>query len=410
MRAGEAPPIVVMMGKRRVYLFDSLAAVAFAAMFLMIHLRDQLFGLEGGPDLDTFGLVLLTCGGLVFAIRSRWPGTYIASATALSMAYMLLRYDPGPMYLVPFLALFVLYTTVRERYWLPLTLLVGSGFVIGLVFPEPGIREFAYTVSSVAVVAGPLALGVHLYRRRVAAITERAEAAERTREQEAQRRVAEERLRIARDLHDVVAHKLATISLQAGVASHLAGSGGSGDAYDALRTIRGVSNEALTELRAVLGLLRDEESGDCGGGSGCAPLAPARDLSDLPELVAAMRAAGLRVDDDLDTGDVPVPEVVAMAAYRVVQEALTNVARHAGAGAAVRLRVARLAEALEVEVVNEAPHGVGPPSASGGRGIMGMRERVHALGGVFSAGGEADGGFRVWAVLPAAPVRPAPAP
>jgi signal transduction histidine kinase len=203
--------------------------------------------------------------------------------------------------------------------------------------------------------------------------------------------MAEERLSIAREMHDVVGHSLAVISLQAGVAEHLLGSRPD-EVRKAVAAIRKVSRDALTELRGELALLRGEGTP--------AERRPAPDLQALRDLVASMRDAGLDVRLDLNLNQRTIPEVVAAAAYRIAQESLTNVVRHAGAGAHAEVRIRHAGEGLEVEVTDD---GRGAQSVPSGTGIEGMRERVTALGGGFTAGNQPRGGFRVWASIPIPP-------
>ncbi len=204
--------------------------------------------------------------------------------------------------------------------------------------------------------------------------------------------MAEERLQIAREMHDVVGHSLAVISLQAGVAEHLLESRPE-QVRAAIIAIRQVSKQALTELRDELAMLR-------GSGDGSVERAPTPGLDALPALIARMREAGMPVQLDVDGNASGVPDFVGSAAYRIVQESLTNVVRHAAnAETSVSARVG--ADRVEVEVVDRGP-GL-RNGASLGDGIAGMRDRAAALGGTFSAGNRSDGGFRVWAALPLHP-------
>jgi signal transduction histidine kinase len=212
---------------------------------------------------------------------------------------------------------------------------------------------------------------------------ERAEAERQT----AGRVVAEERLRIAQELHDIVGHSMSVIAVQAGVGAHVL------DAHPeqarvALETISATSRGTLTEMRRLLGVLRDDD-GDRSN-------APAPGLGDVPGLVADVRAAGVPVALRVDGDGAAVPPGVELAAYRVVQEALTNVIKHAGATTRVDVTVHHLPSSLGVEVVDD---GAGP-SGGAGHGLLGMRERVELWGGELSVGPGPDGGFRVAALLP----------
>jgi signal transduction histidine kinase len=219
---------------------------------------------------------------------------------------------------------------------------------------------------------------------------QRAEEAERTSDEAALRRAMEERLRIARELHDSLTHSISVIQVQAGVAVHLARKRGE-DIPPALLAIQEAGTDAVRELRATLGVLRSEEDGD---GSG---------LSQLDSLVARARAAGLPVTVTVTGAERPLPPEADQAAYRIVQEALTNVSRHAGhASASVHLHYTP--ETLSIQVDDDGKGTVTSPGTgpSGpGLGLVGMRERVSALGGRLHAGPQDDGGFQVRAELPA---------
>jgi signal transduction histidine kinase len=224
------------------------------------------------------------------------------------------------------------------------------------------------------------------------AALEREADRDRQRRDEADRRMADERLRIAQEVHDVVAHAMVAINVQAGVAAHVLHKR-PGQAETALTEIKRVSGAALTDLRATLGLLRDEGA--------AAPVHPARELSEVRDLAAPLRAAGIDVEVDLHGPEERVPSAVGGAAYRIVQEALTNVLRHADASAAA-VRVAIGARGLEIEVRNDGARVTGGPSNGSGTGLRGMAERAEALGGRVEAGPLPDGGWHVRAVLPLA--------
>jgi signal transduction histidine kinase len=248
------------------------------------------------------------------------------------------------------------------------------------------------------VSAGVMAVTFGMWQLHIREVEQRAEEAERTRDEVARRRAVEERLRIARELHDSLTHSISVICVQAGVAAHLARKRGE-EVPPALLAIQEAGADAARELRTTLGVLRSEDNGD---GSG---------LGQLESLVARARAAGLPVMVTVTGAQRSLPPDVDQAAYRIVQEALTNVSRHAGQARA-SVHLCYTPGALSVQVDDDGPGaGAGPgvgagsgPSASpggvlrpagAGVGLIGMRERVTALGGRFHAGPRDGGGFRV---------------
>jgi signal transduction histidine kinase len=242
--------------------------------------------------------------------------------------------------------------------------------------------------------ASVMVITARIWQLHVREVEQRAEEAERTREEAAQRRAMEERLRIARELHDSLTHSISVIQVQAGVAQHLARKRGE-EVPPSLAAIQEAGADAARELRATLGVLRSAQDGD---GSG---------LGQLDGLVGRARAAGLPVTVTVTGAERPLPPEVDQAAYRIVQEALTNVSRHAGlagggdqVSASVRLQYAP--GALTVQVDDDG-NGAEARPAGPGLGLIGMRERVSALGGQLQAGPQDGGGFRVRAELPARP-------
>jgi signal transduction histidine kinase len=234
--------------------------------------------------------------------------------------------------------------------------------------------------------AGVMVVASRVWRLHLREVEERAAEAERTREEVARRRAVEERLRIARELHDSLTHSISVICVQSGVAVHLARKRGE-EVPPALLAIQEASADASRELRTTLGVLRSEDSGD---GSG---------LAHLDRLLARTRTAGLPVTVTVTGPERPLPAEVDQAAYRIVQEALTNVSRHAGqAHTSIRLQYSP--DALTVQVDDEG-QGSDGQTAGPGLGLLGMRERVSALGGRLQAGPRDSGGFRVHAELPA---------
>jgi signal transduction histidine kinase len=248
-------------------------------------------------------------------------------------------------------------------------------------------------------VAGPdviiaIAFGVGVtfarMRRHTETLREQAERAECERREAAERAAAAERARIARELHDVISHDVSLIVLQAAVERRVHRDGGA--TAQAFATIESSGREALAELRRMLGVLRKDD--------GDAPLRPQPGIADLPELVEQARAAGVPVDVVVDGAPVPVPPGLDIAAYRIVQESITNAAKHA-AGAAVTASLRYEDGALAIDVVNAVGrHSPTRPLPDGGHGLIGMKERVALFGGTLEASPVEDGGFRVRARLP----------
>ncbi len=293
---------------------------------------------------------------------------------------------------IPMIAMYELALNGDRRRSLWMSLALIPCVVISVVPFASGFSHVtSIVVRNTAFVLLAIAAGEVIRSRRVSE-----HRLVQTAEQATLRRVGEERLRIAREIHDVVAHAMTAINVQAGVAAHLL-ERDPGQAYDALRNIKHTSGAALSDLRSTLEVLRDPES--------AAPLGPPAGLGDIAELTGSMQAAGVTVTLDVDSAaDVPAP--VQSVAYRIVQEALTNVARHAQASAA-SVSVRRVAGAITVEVADDgATAAQAVTDQTLGNGVRGMRERAAALGGTLEAGpahpARSDGGrgWRVRAWLP----------
>ncbi|RMI44221.1 sensor histidine kinase [Actinomadura harenae] len=281
----------------------------------------------------------------------------------------------------------------------------GFGFLAVIRKGDPPATAVAAFLQQWALVTVVILLAeVIRSRRALAAETrERLRMAGEEKEREAARRAAEERLRIARDLHDTVAHGMATITVQAGAAlRRLADHPADDPVRAAVAAIRASSKESLAQLRATLGLLR---------GDGDGPRAPG--LGRLPSLVDAVRSAGLPVEVEVSGTAVPLDAATDEAAYRILQESLTNVLRHAGDTATARITIDHSGRDVRVEIADDGPGGTQGSDADasgGGHGLTGMRERAEAVGGTLTAAPGPDRGFRVVAVLPAAPAAPADTP
>ncbi|KOG31861.1 MULTISPECIES: sensor histidine kinase [Streptomyces] len=380
------------------------AVLAFGVLVSMI--AGSFTDPHGSPDGPTFGdhspdvwsVLIMVAGAAALVLRRRNPFAVLCFTVTISLFELVSDNRPAPIAMSAVVALFtVAARTDRPTTWrvglVTMAVLTVAAMAFGPThwYAQDNLGVFAWT--GMAAAAGD---AVRSRRAFVDAIRERAERAERTREEEAGRRVAEERLRIARDLHDVVAHHIALVNVQAGVAAHVMDKRPD-QAKEALSYVREASRSALDELRATVGLLR--QSGDPE-----APTEPAPGLAVLDGLLDSFRKAGLPVSVAVTRadGDKPLPATVDLAAYRIVQEALTNVRKHAGPDAEAEVSVVRVGRTVEITVLdNGAPRtGAAQPEASGGHGLLGMRERVGALGGTLTAAPRYGGGFRVQAILP----------
>jgi signal transduction histidine kinase len=342
-------------------------------------------------------LTLTLAAAAVLVLRRRAPTATLAVSGGLVLALFAVDHAAGAIAVIaPAVALYSLALS-RGRVHLVVAVVAAAAAVVVADIFLAGHHAHALTLQTaahVALVAVPVLAAEALRNRRsyVRLLLERLELAERTREEEAQRRAEQERLRIARDLHDVVAHTLTTINVQAGVAGHLLDRDPS-HARNALAAIEAASHEALDELRTILGVLREPD------GLAPVPLEPSPSLDSVRDLIERACANGVDVSLELD-GDQPdrIPEAVQLAAFRIVQESLTNAGRHAP-GSRTRVRLRYDVERLLVRIENG--NGPGSNGKKGGRGvgILGMRERATALGGTLSAA-PSPGGFLVDAELP----------
>ena len=338
-------------------------------------------------DAVAYALILLAAAALL--ARRRHPVAVLAVTVATTAAYLAVGYPYGPIFLTMWIAVYTLAAAPHLRppvvfavVTVGLVVIVATDIALTDRQALPGELPEIVAVWAVQFLA-PLWLGWAVRVRRE-------HAAEAVR-----RRVDEERLRLAREVHDVVAHSIAVINFQAGVAVHVLDRRPE-QALAALLAIKQASRDALAELRATLGVLR--QLGEPGGSR-----APLPGLAQLDVLVAGAAEAGRHVEVAVEGERVELPLAVDLACYRIVQEALTNVARHAGPARAT-VRVAFGAGEVVVEVTDNGPGAAaGTPADAGGHGIAGMRERAVALGGELEAGPRLEGGFGVRARLPLQP-------
>ncbi|TDC95269.1 sensor histidine kinase [Actinomadura sp. 7K507] len=371
-------------------LFAATLAVAAAVVAVMW---------PGVRALDVPGALLLAAAHVPLALIRRWPAPGLAALVVLVLPYHLAQYQHHALVPAEVIALFA-YAVLGRRVRIVVTVAVFllAVCVLGMAMRVGGASLHEQIAVIEAVVAVVIAVQVwRVHRARLATITERAERAERTREEEARRRVAEERLRIARDLHDLLAHSITVIGVQAGAAAHLIRRDQPLDREElaeALTSITETCRGARTELRGTLQVLRGTDVASSGTLPGADRIA---------DLVQAARGAGLEVDFDpagLSAAG-PLPPEFGVAAYRIVQEALTNVVKHAAARRAA-VSLTRDAGGLVVRIADD---GRGPSGGTPeGFGVLGMIERARSVGGKLDAGPGDGGGFVVTAVFPSADV------
>ncbi|NUS09888.1 MAG: sensor histidine kinase [Streptomyces sp.] len=352
--------------------------------------------------LDATAYLLVAMGGAALALRHLAPLWTFTLTLLPGIAYQAAGYPGGPAPAPIILALYSMAARgERQR-------VLGLGLVATAALTATRALSVPHGPGSPLLVAFPTAIVAALYsgqivanrRARVREAAERAALAEREREQETKRRIDAERLRIAREFHDVVAHNISLINVQATMGVHLMDQRPT-EAGAALAAIKDVSRQTLRELRRIVDVLRQSDEAE--------PTAPAPGLAGLDALVAGTRHAGLPVELHVLGRPRPLPPTVDVAAFRIIQESLTNALRYSDA-APTRVTLTYRADALVVEVVDDgrgaakAASGSAPPVS--GHGIAGMRERANAVGGTLDAGPVDGGGFAVRADLPLTTVLP----
>jgi signal transduction histidine kinase len=364
---------------------DVLLALAVA----LVEVVGTSFAASRQPDrlsLDAPGYILLVAGSAALVARRRSPlATYLV-VVGTTLAYVVVGYPQGPIWLALIIAFFNL-VLAGPQVVAVIGLGVGyAGFLwLGYLLGREPAPSTAEIIGLAAWLLVLLFAAEYVRVRR-----ERMLEAVRIREEGSRRRASEERVRIARELHDVLGHHLSLINVQAGVALHV-NEELPNQARSALDAIHLASKEALTELRSVLEILRDSEER--------APRSPSPTLARLEELVTRANAAGIQVRTSTHGEARPLPFGVDVAAYRIVQEALTNVTRHARTSAAdVRINYGE--DDVTVQIDDDGRGSSDGSEARAGTGILGMRERVAALNGELETGPRPEGGFRVRARLP----------
>jgi signal transduction histidine kinase len=368
-----------------------LRLAVFAGAVQVIGTTFAAHDQAGARSLDFWGYGLLLAGPVALLFRRRHRVPVVAVTIAAAVTYLLVGYPYGPVVFAPLVAAI---GALREGRRVPVWVLTGIGYALCVGLGRlPGVHvrylRFGEALIAFVVVGVALLLGeaARVQSRYLVELSRtRAEQA-RVRDEQQRRQSSEERLRIARELHDVLGHHLSLINVQAGVGLHLMDEQPE-QARTALLAIKQASAEALREVRSVLGVLRAEDEQ--------APRAPAPSLANLAALA---EDAGAHTVVEGEPRELPAE--LDRAAYRIAQEALTNVRRHAGATAAATVTIGYRPDGLTVRVEDDGPGGA--PEAdyeTAGNGIAGMRARAAALGGTLTAGPQPAGGFRVEASLP----------
>jgi signal transduction histidine kinase len=389
------PPLFGRLRAGQWIVIDGLAAAALIAGSALL---DQRAGIAGASPA---GLLVAVLATIAAALRRRWSPQVLAGVVLTVAVAAAITGFPALWLAIAYTTYYVpLRLTVRAALWLlgATVMLAVLGMVNAMRMPLPGAEVFTDPVELLVRSVLPIAVGwtigyaIRQQRMYAAQMREQADREAQDRLTAARRAMSEERLLIARELHDVVAHTLGVIAVQAGVANHIAGQRPN-EAQRVLVSIEQTSREALREMRALLGVLRtdgDRLKPPTG------PPAPVPGLADLTTLVERSAEAGLRVDLETTSEYPEVPAGVQLAVYRVVQEALTNVIKHAATDHA-KVRVTYQSDTIIVEVTDR---GAGIDTLVPGHGIVGMRERAGMYGGQLQVGPRVDGGFHVRGVFP----------
>jgi signal transduction histidine kinase len=380
------------------FVADALLAAAVTAITLPSVWSTPIG--EGDTDFrdpDVLGVVLLVLSSSPIAWRRRSPFPTLVVVGTAAVAYEALGYATQFSTVGVLIALYTAAAHLDRRRSVQAALFTAVGLAIVLLTArwEVTIGSIA---SNIVIFATVWLIGDNLQTRRanVAALRERAERAEQTRAAEAQRAVAEERTRIARELHDVVAHSVSVMLVQTGAARRVIDTDPA-QAAAALEAVEATGREAMAEMRRLLGVLRED-----GGPTGPAALAPQPSLRELPTLIAHVAESGLVVTLATEGAPRDLPAAVGLSAYRIVQEALTNALKHAGPSASAVVSLRYREDEVEIEVADDGRGAsvTGVANGSRGHGLLGMRERAGLFGGELTAGPRAGGGFVVRARLP----------
>ena len=396
-----------LWGRHHPLVVDVVIAVAVAAFGLLTELAGPVEEGMHGPT--GFSVFLSLAGTLPLIWRRRYPMTVFAVCWAATVVHGVMRYPGAGALGGSGFALYAVATHARSRRVALATLgftyvCLVSVLVIGDA--DEGIGDIV-GIAAFLTAAWVLGDNMRIRRAYVTTVEERAERLELERDAQAQRAVLEERTRIARDLHDVVAHGMSVMVVQAGAARRTLAHDDTDRATEALRNIEATGRGALEEMRRLVGVLRAPATN---GGDGSAdgtgpPRLPQPGIGDVDDLVAHCREAGLDVTLRVEGDRRELPSGLELVVYRIAQEALTNTIRHAGPARA-EVRLGYGTDCLELAVTDDGRGAATSPRAEPGHGLAGMRERVDLYGGTITVGPQRGGGFRVLARLPLDPASP----
>ncbi|MFF8029588.1 sensor histidine kinase [Streptomyces sp. NPDC007896] len=373
------------VSRRSLILLDGAAALGFALLPQLTLVRPDSGGAPGGLAVS----LLSFATALPLAVRRLWPVPVFAIVLVASCVALAAGLGPA-VFLAAAYALYLVATTRRQQLGRSAVIVGGASTAGAALLTVTGGQHYTGGTLAVQLLFGLLVLGATWAAG--TAVRERRESLRRTIVQAAEQAKVEERMRIARDIHDVVTHSVGLIAIKAGVANHVIATHPE-EAREALTVIEDISRRALRDMRATLRVLRREHVDQQ------QDLQPVPGLSDLPSLVHTAEAAGVSVDLRSDCAEEP-PDGVALTAFRIVQEALTNVVKHA---APTRCLVSVTAQdgVLTIGVTDDGPGPGHRPTVPGGdMGLVGMRERAVAHGGTLTAGPRPGTGFRILATLP----------
>lgn len=383
------------IGRRQLTFDVALAAVVFVVGLIgTFHIGEYDIG-GFSREADEFHVILIVLMAAPLALRRVYTIPVFFTILAAWVVDRGLDYPGTSAEFAVAIAFYTIGAELDRRRSIQI-----GGVASGIVVAWSGVGAIVLeSVTSIAVIGAlistvtPLLLGreMHERRLRIEALEERAERAEREREENARQAVAKERSRIARELHDVVAHQMTVMTLQAEGARRIADDSDP-RVVGALDTIRLAGHRALAELRRTVDLLRSPEE----------DLAtdPLPRLADVDRLVDQVRDAGVSVTLKIDGEPRPLSDGAELSAYRIVQESLTNAVRHGGPGVSIDVSIEYTPEQLDVSISDDGRGAAGRPANNGGHGIVGMRERVAVLGGEFHAGPRAGGGYLIRATIP----------